>query len=281
MSKPSPPEITPYSYAKWWRRPHTPDRPPLHWYLLSRAFALTMWTLPRRYRFRAAALLSRALAPVVRRTPLYRAHRRLRIDGVSELALYYALEIMTNSGASFDPALEVEGSRILSDALERGEGVLLIAPHALLSQLIFRPLYDMGHVPTVISAAPLAHVYGTRLVVRAVQPSPTFMIRVRSVLRNGGVVCAMVDGEHAAGQGLVNFTTAEGTMVISDALIRLALRCKARVLFTSVRIDRDRGALLTIAEPATTEGLTAETVTKDFARYIQAHIAAVAFRQAV
>lgn len=272
-SKTSSLSAAPYSYNKWWRRPQAHDRPPLYWHLLSRALALQMWAVPRRYRFRAAALLAGVLTPLVRRTSWYRAQRQHRIDGANEIALYYVLEIMTNSGALFDPVLDVEGAEALEEALKKREGVLIVGLHALLSQLIFRYLYDTGYVPTIVSAAPSAHIYGTRLVVRAIQPAPAYMIRLRSVLRDGGMVCAMVDGEHRTGRELVKFVTAEGPMYISDALIRLALRCNASVLFTSVRVDQRRGVLLTIAAPSTSTGLTVESVTEDFVAFIQAHVA--------
>ena len=270
------PDLAPYAYAGWWRRPSAHDRPAFHWHLVSRALALALWAVPRRHRFSAAALLGRFSTPVVRRTPWYRAQRRNRIDGAGEISLYHALEVLTNSGALFDPALRVEGAEVLDDALRRGRGVLVVSPHARLSQLIFRILYDRGHVPTVVSAAPSAHVYGTRLLIRTIQPSPTFMIPLRSVLRRGGVVCAMVDGKRAAGQRLIEFATAEGQMYISDALIRLALRCEASVVFVSVRLDRRRGVVLTIAGPAASRGLTAAPVANDGAAFIHAHGAAVA-----
>lgn len=271
-SKSSSLDVAPYSYAKWWPRPQAHDRPPLYWHLLSRALALGIWAVPRRYRFSAAALHARVLTPIVRRTSWYRAQRQLRIDGVSEIALYYVLEIMTNSGALFEPVLDVEGTEVLNKALKKGQGVLIVGLHALLSQLLFRYLYDIGCVPTIISAAPSAHIHGTRLVASTIQPTPAFMIRSRSVLRNGGVVCAMVDGEHATGRRLIKFATAEGPMYLSDALIRLALRCNASVLFTSVRVDQRRGVLLTIAAPAISSGLTVESITEDYIAFIQAHV---------
>jgi lauroyl/myristoyl acyltransferase len=271
-SKSSSLDVAPYSYTKWWLRPQAHDRPPLYWYLLSRALALGLWTVPRRYRFSAAALLARVLTPLVRRTSWYRAKRQQRIDSASEIALYYVLEMMTNSGALFDPVLHVEGADVLNQALKKGRGVLIVGLHALLSQLIFRYLYDKGNVPTIVSTAPSAHIYGTRLVATTIQPTPVFMIRLRSILRNGGMVCAMVDGEHSTKRKLIEFDTAEGTMYISDALIRLALRCDASVLFTSVRVDARRGVLLTIAAPATSTGLTVESITEDCAAFIQAHV---------
>lgn len=270
-------DVAPYSYTKWWLRPQAHDRPPLYWHLMSRAFALLMWAVPRRYRFSAALRLARVSTPIVRRIPWYRARRQLRLDGVSEIALYYALEIMTNSGALFDPVFHVEGGEVLCDALRGDQGVLLVGPHALLNLLVPRNLYDIGYVPTIVSATSSFHLYGTRLVAHSIRPSPTFMIRLRSVLRSGGIVCAMVDGKHTTGQKLIKFATIAGSMYISDALIRLALRCNARILFVSARLDQRRGLLLTFAEPAATPPcLTPEAITNDCVEFIQAHVAAVA-----
>lgn len=272
-------DATPHSYAKWWLRPQAHDRPPLYWHLLSRAFALGMWTVPRRYRFSAASMLARISIPVLKRTSWYRAKRQIRVDGAGEISLYCALEMISNSGALFDPLLEVEGAELLRDAMKRGRGVLIVSPHMLLYQLVFRYLYDIGYSPTVVSTAPRVHIYGTGLTLPATRPSPTFMIRLRSVLRGGGVVCAMVDGKHASAQSLIEFSTVEGPMYISDALLRLALRCNARILFISLRTHERRRVLLNIAAPDTSSGLTVESAAKDCVAFIQAHVAAVASKE--
>src|SRR5207253_748203 len=121
----------------------------------------------------------------------------LRIDRGDEIALHYALSIMTHSGAMFDPEMSVDGAEKFDAAWKKGRGVVVVAPHALLSLLLFRYLHDIGCVPTIVSASPSVHIYGRRLVVRALQPSPATMFCLRSALRSGGVVCAMIDQQQA------------------------------------------------------------------------------------
>lgn len=275
-SKPESSGILPYSHTPWWRRPQAHDRPPIYWHVASRAFALGLWATPRPYRFGAAKALARALAPLVSRTPWYREQRRLRIDGVSEIALHHVLSIMANSGALFDPEISVDGAGTLDAALKKGRGVLIVAPHALLSLLLFRYLYDINCVPTVISAAPFVPIYGRRLVARAVQPSPASMFGLRSALRSGGVVCAMIDQRSSEGRRTIEVETPEGPIYISDALIRLAKLSDASVIFTAVRLYKRRGAVLTFGAPEAASFASVETITRDFVTFLQEHMAAVA-----
>jgi lauroyl/myristoyl acyltransferase len=195
---------------------------------------------------------------------------------VGEIALHHVLSIMANSGALFDPEINVDGAGTLGAAMKKGRGVLIVAPHALLSLLLFRYLYDINCVPTIVSVAPLVPIYGRRLVARAVQPSPAGMFGIRSVLRKGGVVCAMIDQRRARGRRTIEVETPEGPIYISDALIRLAERCDASVIFTAVRLDKRRGAVLTFAGPETAHLASVETITRDFATFLQEHVAAVA-----
>lgn len=268
--------ILPYSGARWWLRPRAHDRPPLYWHIASRAFALMILIMPRRYRFRAAVALARALTPLIRRTPWYDKQRKLRLDGVSEIALHHMLNIMSNSGAQFDMKLTVEGAEQMKAAIDEGKGVLLVAPHALLSICVFRYLHDIGCAPTIISLAPLVHIYGTGLAVRAIQPSALSMINLRSRLRSGGVVCAMIDQQPPNASRTIEFATSEGAVRVSDALIRLAERCRARVVFTAARADKHRGVILTFGAPKAIAGMNAETITEDFVEFLKEHIATVA-----
>lgn len=265
--------ILPYSPALWWRRPQSQNRPPLYWHVASRAFALALRAVPRRYRFSAATASTQALTPLVERTFWYRAQRQLRIDRVNEIALHYVLSIMAHSGAPFDPEMCVDGAEKFDAARRNGQSVLVVAPHALLSLLLFRYLYDIGCVPTIISAAPFTHIYGKRLMIRSLQPSPATMFRFRSTLRDGGVVCAMIDQLQPDSRRAIEVVTPEGPIYISDALFRLACRCNSNVIFTAARLDKRRGLVLTFAAPEPGPRASASTLTKDFIAFLQAHLA--------
>jgi lauroyl/myristoyl acyltransferase len=195
---------------------------------------------------------------------------------VGEIALHHVLSIMANSGVLFDPVISVEGAETLNAALKKGSGVLVVAPHALLSLLLFRYLYDTGCVPTIVSVAPFVPIYGRRLVARAVQPSPASMFGLRSALRRGGIVCAMIDQREANGRRSVEVATPEGPIYISDALIRLAELSNASVVFTAVRLYKRRGAVLTFGAPEPSSFTSVETITRDFVTFLKEHMGTVA-----
>lgn len=261
----------PYSPTLWWRRPQSQNRPSFYWHVASRSFALALRAVPRRYRFSAVKTTAHLLTPLVERTFWYRAQRELRIDRAKEIALHYALTIMTHSGVPFDPEINVDGAERFEAAWRKGRGVLVVAPHALLSLLLFRYLYDIGCTPTIISAAPYTHVYGKRLVIPSLQPSPATMFCLRSALRRGGVACAMIDQLHSEARRAIEVRTPEGPIYISDALFRLAERCGSNVIFTAARLEKGRGLVLTFAAPESRPSV--ETLTKDFIAFLQAHLA--------
>ena len=265
--------LRPYSSRPWWLRPRAADRPALYWHLASRAFAFGMWTVPRRYRFKLARRFTAALKPFIKRTAWYRAHGSLGIDGVEEIALHHALSIMSNSGALFDLEMKIEGAEILRSALRKSHGTLIVAPHALLVLSLFRYLCDLGCPPTIVSAAPYVHVYGTRLVAPTLQPSSNLLIRVRSALRRGEVVCAMIDEGPRNSARTEQFETCTGPVYISDALIKLAKRCAADVIFTSARLDRRQDIILTFGAPMAPTATSEISIAKSFVNFLETHVA--------
>jgi len=96
------PMITPYPPEQWWRRPTADDRPPLYWHIASRAFASAIRIVPAAYRFESARRVSSLFAPIIKRTSWYGRHESRGINTPAEVALYYALNIMSNGGALFD-----------------------------------------------------------------------------------------------------------------------------------------------------------------------------------
>jgi lauroyl/myristoyl acyltransferase len=229
-----------------------------------------MWAVPRRYRFEIARRFTAALTPIVKRTSWYRAHESLGIDGIEEIALYHALNIMTRSGALFDLEMKMEGAEILHAALRNPHGTMIVAPHALLSVSLVRYLHDVGRLPTTVSAAPFVRIYGTRFVTRALQPSSSLLIRLRTALRRGDLVYAMIDEAPRNSARTIQFATSGGPVFVSDALIKLAGRCDARVIFTSARLDQ-RHIVVTFAAPPTVTG-TDISITKSFVNFLETQL---------
>lgn len=232
-------------------------------------FASAMRVLPRRRRFAAALLVARAAVPLLRMTNAYRVQERIGFDGAYEIALHFVLNALTRKGTRFDPVIDVKGFEVLERACAAGRGVLVIGPHAALTLLMIRLFYDRGLDPVVISPDPLMRVGGTDVTARTLQPSPTFLVKTRSRLRRGELVCAMPDRAEHHGERTVEFATANGRVIVAPALTQVAARCGAEVVFTEVHAE-GRGLVGTIAAPSAASAASADAIIKDFMEFVRA-----------
>jgi lauroyl/myristoyl acyltransferase len=239
-------------------------------------FATAMLGVPRRHRFAAAALIARTALPLFRRTAAYREQQIKKLHSPYEIALYLVLNALMKNGTRFDPMFEVQGYEEFERAYAAGKGVLVIGPHAALTLLMVRHFYDRGLDPVVISPDPRLRVGGTNVTAKTVQPSPTFLVKTRSRLRRGELVCAMPDrAEHREGR-TVEFATANGRVIFAPALMQVAARCGAEVIFTEVHLEGHR-LVGTIAAPSSSAG-AAEALTQDFMEFVRACAARQAAR---
>ena len=235
---------------------------------------MALRVVPRGRRFRVAAALAAGLRPLLRRTTAAREQRARRMDGDREIALGAVMEHLTRHGTEFDPVLDIDDGS-LRDALREGRGVLLIATHGRLADVMARLLHDAGHTPYVVSQTPTFPIQGTRRMIVTLQTDSSLMFRVRTALRGGGVVCAKID-HRRGGDSLIAFPTALGEVWISDGLIRLAVRCGARVIFAAPRAGA-RGAIVgAVAAPSPSSLGSPEAITREFISFVQAHVLAVA-----
>lgn len=241
-------------------------------------FATAMRLVPRKYRFAAAVLIARAALPLLRRTQAYRVQERIGFDGPHEIALHFILNALTRKGTQFDPVIDVKGYEEFERAYAAGRGVLVIGPHAAHTLLMIRHFYDRGLDPVVVSPDPLMRVGGTRVTVRTVQPSPTFLVKTRSRLRRGELVCAMPDRAEHHGARTVEFDTVNGRVIVAPALTQVAARCGAEVVFTEVHVE-GRGLVGTIAAPSAASAGAADAIMKDFIEFVRARAEARPARQ--
>ena len=229
-------------------------------------FAAAMRLVPRRYRFGAAVFVARAAAPLLRLTDAYRRQESIGFDGPREIALHFVLNALTRNGARFDPVVEVTGLAELERAYAAGTGVLVLGPHAALTLLMIRLFHDRGLDPVVITPDPWMRVAGTTQPVRAVLPSPTFLVKTRGRLRRGELVCAMPDRAEHHGARTVEFATARGRVIVAPALMHVAARCGARVIFTEAHTEG--GSVVgTIRAPA--HASSGDALTEDFIKFVQ------------
>jgi len=234
-------------------------------------FAVGMRLVAQRHRFRLALLFARAIVPVVRRTEAYRLQRACKIDGDIEIALHLVLSVLTKTGVAFDPLFVVSGYDELRKAHAGGQGVLLICPHATLSLLLPRLLHNQGLQAIVIAADPLTRIGGTSKLAHVLQPSPTFLVTMTALLRGGRIVCAMPDRAEHHPRQTVQFETAAGPIIIAPALMRVAARCGARVVFSEMHVEGHAIGAAFIAASAADDP-SADVITADFIEFVRAHI---------
>jgi hypothetical protein len=239
-------------------------------------FSVAMRLVPRRYRFGAALFAARAAAPLLRLTSAYREQELKGFDGPREIALHFVLNALTRNGARFDPVVEVQGLAELERAYAAGKGVLVLGPHAALTLLMIRLFHERGLDPVVVTPDPAMRVAGTTLTARTVQPSPTFLVKTRGLLRRGELVCAMPDRAEHHEARTVEFVTVSGRVIVAPALMHVAARCEARVIFTEVHADG--GSVVgTIHAPA--HASSGAALTEDFIAFVQARAEAHSARR--
>jgi lauroyl/myristoyl acyltransferase len=239
-------------------------------HLAGAAVAAAVRLVPRRWRFNVALFLARAAQPFLRNTDACRRQLLTNIDGIAEIALYMVTNALTVHGTEFVPRLEMEGYDEFVSLCRKGGGVLLVQPHAVLTQLPFRAMHDDGLDAIGISTIPQMRYAGTRIAANALMPSRTFLVTVRNRLREGGLVSSMIDRAEHSGDRTVEFATVNGPLIVSTALLRVAVRCGARVAFTEVHVDGWRVAgSIVIAKSDTVDGLA-----REFADFVRSRIAA-------
>jgi lauroyl/myristoyl acyltransferase len=212
-----------------------------------RALAYAFRVLPERLRFRAATLVARWLEPAIAITPAFAARAKLRTDDLREISLDMLLMMLTRHGTTFRPALRIDGPEHLPPP---GAGpVLVVSPHTMLSVLFLRHLEDAGYEPFVIAAYPGMRIPGTRNRARVLGPSPALLLKVRGILAEGGMVTAMIDRDRPERRNS-SVETMGGPVFVSDALLQLAVRCAARIVFLATKMDDASCVVVRLSAPS-------------------------------
>ena len=230
-------------------------------------FAVLMRIVPRRVRFDTALFIARATVPLLRKTAAYREQRIKGFHSPTEIVLYLLLNAMSKNRTPYHLAISVTGYENFLRSHAKGKGVLVIGHHAALTLLMVRFFYDNGFDPIVITPDSSLPIAGTLVTARTVQPSPMFLVQLRGKLRSGQLVCAMPDrAEHHDGR-TVEFATPTGRVIFAPAMIRVAARCGAEVVFTEVRVQKRRlVASIGIPLPSSAD---ASAITEDFISFVK------------
>src|SRR5690349_3982700 len=217
---------------------------------------MLMRIAPRRYRFAIALLLARVTIPLFRSTAAYREQWIKNFHRPDEIVLYLLLNALAKNGTRFDLEIAATGYQHFERAYAKGKGVLVTGHHAALTLLMIRFFADRGCEPVVITPDDRLRVPGTSVVAETIQPSRVFLVQLRNALRAGKLVCAMPDrAEHHAGR-TIEFETPAGKVIVAPAIIEVAARSGAEVLFTEVRVEGHRLVARIVAPAATSAGVT-------------------------
>jgi len=236
-----------------------------------------MRTVPGQYRFQAALLLARTTVPLFRWTAAYREQHIKNFHRPDEIVLYLLLNALSKNRTPFNFEIVTKEYEHLQQAYARGKGVLVIGHHAALTLLMVRSFYDRGLDPIVVTPDNSLCVPGTRVTAGTIQPSHVFLVQLRNKLRRGKLVCAMPDrGEHHSGR-TIEFETPAGPVILAPAMIEVAARCGAAVIFTEVRVE-GRRLVAAIAGPAASSEDMAPAIIEDFICFVRKCTAPAASR---
>ena len=225
--------------------------------------ARVLGALPETRRFDAAVRMARVLVPALRLGPVPAGLRPSKLDTPLATVLSLILNQVHRRAVAFTPRIEVDGD---PDVLTgRGQGVLVVGPYSKLNSLLIRYFHE--HHPRMVVVTATDDVYqglGSRAPVPHVTLSPSFMVTLRHALATDALVSAMIETEPGA-RRTFEFPTARGPMHASDALIRLAARCGARLAFASIELTPGGALRVVLRAPATDAPRSAA---RDVAAYI-------------
>lgn len=234
-----------------------------------KTLSLLFRAIPERRRFRAAIALAQMLEPLIARTSVATSRALHNTDRIRETSLDLLLLQLMRHRVRFSPELVTEGAEHLAG----GGAMLLVSPHSMLSRLVTRLLHDSVRDANYISAEKLT-IAGTNLDARPLIPSSNLLFDVRRAFDAGELVVSMIDrGEVGAGERRASrFAIHSGEIHVSDALLRLALRQGARVVFFATFLDARRQVAMRFAAPP--PGNDAGAVTAAFVRFVDETLAA-------
>jgi lauroyl/myristoyl acyltransferase len=237
-----------------------------------RCFAVAMRIVPRQHRFQTVLLLARATVPLLVRTTAYREQSIKNFHRPDEIVLFLLLNALTKNGTRFDLEIVAKGYQHFERAFAHGKGVLVTGHHAALTLLMVRFFHDKDLQPVVITPDSNMRVPGTSVSAETIQPSHMFLVHLRTQLRAGKLLCAMPDRAEHHGQRTIEFATPAGPVIMAPAIIEVAARSGAAVLFTEVRVE-GRKLVTMISEPASGAG-DASAIIKNFISFVRERTAA-------
>ena len=155
----------------------------------------------------------------------------------AERALGYFLAGMDARQLRFDPEVTLSGFEELRTAAEAGRGALVIGTHANagMVRLILRALDDARVNSAVLSHASGYPICGAGRDVETIRPAGAFLLAVRSKLRSGSVVCALIDSAEPLARDAAHVVIDGASLWLTTPLVRVALQWQVPLFFMKGR----------------------------------------------
>jgi hypothetical protein len=218
-------------------------------------------------RYPVARRIALALAPLLRRSPLY-GRRASLLDGPREETLRMVLRTMTRAQVAFDPEVLWKGS-----AFDFDQAALFVGGHYLLNITMSRRFHDAGKRLALVVAAPREPVYyfGTPAPIENIYGGTQMFVQIRNKLREGASIFFTIEDAEQR-DGYAACETVAGTRYVSRAALQFALRVGAPLIFAATYLDAEGRITVTLEKPRTTD---AEGLTAEYRDFLRRHVAAV------
>ncbi len=195
-----------------------------------------------------------------------------RVERDEELALGWALTLLDRFEIRYDPRTRLEHEDLLKEAVRGGRGTLLVGNHGLLIRMFMRALIDNGYEFQLVGIERSFPLPGIKGEMTTIERSRNVLLRVRSALRRGETVCALIDQRDSDAKHATTFHTKFGDFYMVDTLFAVAAGCGAPTLFVMCGLDPDGVVTFSFTAPASGPNATAKEVLVDFADTLVEHL---------
>lgn len=193
-----------------------------------------------------------------------------------EAALRFLMTSATSAGVILDPNARVHGEQVLLDAYERAGKLLLYTAHYNLTGLMLRRLHDLGFPVAVVAGGSRRRVrqfWGTHDTIEGIEARADVWQRVRTALKRGRIVMAMVDGGEPSGEGIA-FAGNRQNGYIRVSPFTFAVRTRTPVVFFTCRLADDGvvDIIIEASTPPTDADATAADLATQLAGFVARHL---------
>jgi lauroyl/myristoyl acyltransferase len=207
--------------------------------LVEAGFAMAMRFVPSRRRFGMCVRLANLFGTVLAFDPTFREHsRKLPLNNRQEIALDLAMTVLARRGLDVPAKVRVEASEDAVAALRSRRSVFLASPHMVMTKQVIVYMKSLGCEPAILSWRPRNELPGHVDAADIIKQSEAFLLRIRQMLKDGRLVCAMVDSIEPS-RRTVTYTSVRGEFYVAPALFRIARKCGSAVVFSAGRLAPD------------------------------------------